>query len=317
MSTTAYPLVSVITVNYNQAKVTMEWLQSVQKISYPNYEIIIVDNASADNLLENYLIGHENVVFIKSSVNRGFAGGNNLGIQKAKGELVLLLNNDTEVEPDFLESLVHCIQGNPRIGIISPKIKYFYQKDAIQYAGGRKINPLTGRGKFIGSGKSDKPEYCTTKATELIHGSAMLITRKLIDDIGLMEESFFLYYEELDWCERAKRAGYLLYVVGQSVVYHKESVSVGKNSPLRMYYITRNRLWFMQRNFAIFPFTVSLLFFTLISLPKNIVLLLIKGRLDLLWAFLHGILAYILLANNRLFAQKEFDMRVIHKELTS
>lgn len=283
-----YPLVSIITVNYNQAEVTMEWLHAVQQITYPTFEIIIVDNASADNKLEHYLSDYTNVIFIKSPVNKGFAGGNNLGIERATGELILLLNNDTEVKPDFLEFLVNCIQKHPQAGIVSPKIKYFYQQDIIQYAGGSRINPLTGRGKFEGSGKPDSEKFNTTKITELIHGSAMLVSRKLIQQIGLMEESFFLYYEELDWGERAKRAGYELYVVGESIVYHKESVSVGKNSPLRMYYTTRNRTLFMRRNFPGAAFRLYFLFFTFISIPKNIIILLLKGQFRLLKAFLKG-----------------------------
>jgi GT2 family glycosyltransferase len=311
-----YPLVSIITVNYNQAKVTIEWLHSIQKISYPNYEIIIVDNASADNALEDLLIGQEKVVFIKSNVNKGFAGGNNLGIERAKGELLLLLNNDTEVESDFLQPLVDSIQSNQQIGMVSPKIKYFYHKHIIQYAGGSKINPLTGRGNFIGSGEADGSDY-STKATELIHGCAMLVPRRVINDIGTMEEAFFLYYEELDWCERAKRAGYLVYVVAESVIYHKESLSVGKNSPLRMFYITRNRLLFMQRNFSAFSFLIHLLYFLMISLPKNIISLLINGRLDLLQAYVKGIAAYILLQKSR-FLHKGGNRRVgIQKKLMS
>jgi GT2 family glycosyltransferase len=138
--------------------VTLEWLRSVCKISYPNYEIIIVDNASTDNSLEENLRKEEKVVFIKSTINRGFAGGNNLGIQRAKGEFLLLLNNDTEVEADFLEPLVRCMQSNPQIGMASPKIHFFHQKSILQYAGGTKINPLTGRGNFTGNGKlDDKP----------------------------------------------------------------------------------------------------------------------------------------------------------------
>jgi GT2 family glycosyltransferase len=283
-----YPLVSVITVNYNQAEVTMEWLHSIEQISYPNYEVIIVDNASADNKLEIYLMDYPNVKLVKSAVNRGFAGGNNLGIEKAIGELLLLLNNDTEVEAGFLEPLVAFMQDNPQAGIISPKIKYFHQPDIIQYAGGYNINPLTGRGKFIGSGKPDSGQFNSTHATGLIHGAAMLFSRQLIRQAGLMEESFFLYYEELDWGERAKRAGYTLYMVGQSVVYHKESVSVGKNTPLRMYYTTRNRTLFMKRNFPQAAFILYILFFTCVSTPKNITGLLAKREWQLLKAFLKG-----------------------------
>lgn len=283
-----FPLVSIITVNFNQTKVTIEWLQSIQKITYPNYEVIIVNNGSADSTLKTYLSSYANVTFIESTVNRGFAGGNNLGIKKAKGELLLLLNNDTEVKPDFLEPLVAGIECLPQAGIISPKIKYFDQQNVIQYAGGGKINPITGRGKFKGSGETDSIKYSSTQPTELIHGAAMLLSRQLIQRIGVMEEHFFLYYEELDWGERAKRAGYILYVVGESAVYHKESVSVGKNSPLRMYYTTRNRTLFMKRNFPSNTFLLYLLFFLCISIPKNSIILCIKGDFLLLKAFLKG-----------------------------
>jgi hypothetical protein len=296
------PLVSIITVNFNQAEVTMEWLHSIQKISYPNYEVVIVDNGSTYGTLEKSLLNCTNITLVKSAINRGFAGGNNLGIKNAKGELLLLLNNDTEVEPDFLEPLVAGIKHLPQAGIISPKIKYFYQQNIIQYAGGDRINPITGRGKFIGSGEADSKKFSSTKPTELIHGAAMLLSRHLIQEIGGMEERFFLYYEELDWGERVKRAGYILYVVGESIIYHKESISVGKNSPLRMYYTTRNRTLFMKRNFQGARFFLYLLFFLFVSIPKNSIILFIKGDLLLLKAFLKGALDSMYNSNEAVYS---------------
>jgi GT2 family glycosyltransferase len=121
----------------------------------------------------------------------------------------------------------------------------------------------------------------------------MMVSRTMIEKTGLMEESFFLYYEELDWCERAKKAGFTLYYVGQSTVYHKESISVGKNSPLKTYYLTRNRLLFARRNYNGFALWVSLLFFTLFSFPKAILYYMLRGKYSFIKAFLKGVLWHI------------------------
>jgi GT2 family glycosyltransferase len=293
VNTDKYPLVSIITVNYNQPEVTGEFLLSIQQITYPNYEIIVVDNASTKQGIDELMKLYEHIKFIKSPVNVGFAGGNNIGLKAAEGEYILFINNDTEVDKDFLQPLVCCFKANKFIGIASPKIKYFDRKNIIQYAGGVHINALTGRGKFIGSSQQDYGQYDHNTPTELIHGAAMLVSRKLIQTIGLMDEVFFLYYEELDWCERAKKNGFSLYYVGQSVIYHKESVSVGKKSPLRVYYMTRNRLLFMRKNYTGFSFYIGILFFALMAFPKNTIIYLLQGKFDLLQAFLKGILWHI------------------------
>lgn len=288
-----YPLVSIITINYNQPKVTAEWLHSIRNITYPAYEIIIVDNASTQDTLEEYIPDFTNVLLIKSLENKGFAGGNNLGVQYARGEFILFINNDTEVEANFLELLVDCMRSNSNIGMVSPKIKYYYNKNIIQYVGGGKINAFTGRGKFKGHGEQDTNKYTLTEATELIHGAALLVSRTVISNVGLMDEAYFLYYEELDWCERAKKSGYLMYVVGGSVIYHKESMSVGKSSPLRMFYITRNRILFMRKNRSKLSFFIYLWFFICISIPKSVVQFLLQRRFDLLQAFIKGILWHL------------------------
>jgi GT2 family glycosyltransferase len=137
------PLVSVISINYNQARVTCDMVASLRRITYPNLEIIVVDNASPSDNPDIIKEEFPEVNLIKSAQNLGFAGGNNLGIAQAKGEYLLFLNNDTEVEPDFLEPLVELFENNPKAGIASPKIKYFDGEHLIQYAGSRGINPWT------------------------------------------------------------------------------------------------------------------------------------------------------------------------------
>jgi GT2 family glycosyltransferase len=263
------PLVSVITVNYNQARVTCQLLASLRQVSYPALEVIVVDNASPQE--DPGLIGQQypEVRLIRSQVNLGFSGGNNLGIAQAKGQYLLFLNNDTEVAPGFLEPLVELFETCPQAGCASPKILYHGTDQLIQYAGSRGINPWTGRSITLGQGEKDRGQHDCSGPTGLIDGAAMMIPLKVIRQVGLMPEQYFLYYEELDWCHAIKRAGYSCHYVAQATIYHKESVSVGKASVLKTYYLNRNRLLFLRRNFAGWSFITSSLIFLLLALPKS------------------------------------------------
>ncbi|WP_460607886.1 glycosyltransferase family 2 protein [Hymenobacter terrigena] len=263
------PLVSVISINYNQARVTCAMVASLLRVTYPRIEIIVVDNASpagdADVITQQF----PQVQLIKSDKNLGFAGGNNLGIAAAHGEYLLFLNNDTEVAPGFIEPLVALFQQHPAAGIASPKIRYYDQPDLIQYAGSRGVNPWTGRSITIGQQEHDHGQYNRSHPTQLADGAAMMVPRRVVDAVGPMPEVYFLYYEELDWCEAIKRAGYLCYYVAESTVYHKESVSVGKYSVLRTYYMNRNRLLFIRRNCSGWARWTSTLVFLAAALPKK------------------------------------------------
>lgn len=281
------PLVSIVSINFNQSAMTCDMIESIKKITYPNYEIIIVDNGSSASDPQKIKAQYPEISLIVSDKNLGFAGGNNLGIRESKGEYILFLNNDTEVEPDFMEPLVRQILKDQSIGLVSPKIKYFFSENqnTIQYAGSIGINPSTGRGQKIGSFHFDKGQFNDIRETQLGHGAAMLIPAKVIKEVGLMPDIFFLYYEEHDWCEKIKQAGYKVYYVGTSTVYHKESMSVGKDSPLRTYYMTRGRLLYTRRNTSGMTKFAALAFFSLLSLPKNTLALLFHGELKLLRAF--------------------------------
>ncbi len=264
-----FPLVSVISVIYNQVDVTCAMLESLRKVTYPAVEVFIVDNASP---LEDSSVIKERfpeVNLIKSPVNLGFAGGNNLAVKQAKGKYVLFLNNDTEVEPGFLEPLVELFERNNNAGVASPKIIYYNTDNLIQYAGCTGISPWTGRGSAIGSKQKDSGQYNDLRVTDLANGAAMMVPMEVIRLTGLMPEQYFLYYEEHDWCEMIKRAGFTCHYVGTSTIYHKESVSVGKGSVLKTYYLNRNRLLYMRRNLEGWQQLVSILFFVLVAIPKN------------------------------------------------
>lgn len=284
------PLVSIITLNYRQAEVTCEFLESCRKLTYPNYEILVCDMKSDENPSEKIQRGfYPHTTLYLSDRNLGFAGGNNWGMQFAKGDYVLLLNNDTEVTPDLIEKLLIPFSLNPETGVVCPKIKYFSPSDTIQYAGFTKMNPITGRTKTIGNGEPDRGQYDKLAPTWGAHGAAMIVKREVIEKIGRFPEKFFLYYEEWDWSARILKAGYKIYYQGNATIYHKESISVGKLNPMKEYYLTRNRILYMRRNSRGVKFMAFTVFFTFFTLPKTVVKYLVKGNYLFLKAFLKGI----------------------------
>lgn len=283
------PLVSIITVNYNNTGVTCELLASLKQISYPNFEVIIVDNASADDPSAAINQVYPAARLLRSKENLGFAGGNNIGVRAAKGEFLFLVNNDTEFTEGLIEGLLEVFARYPDAGIASPKFHYFFHKGTIEYAGYRPVDTLTGRNSMIGCGEIDNGQYDAISETSYAHGGAMMISRTALEDVGLMPEVFFLYYEEFDWCEQFKRKGYKIYYQYKSLIYHKESMTTGKNSPLKTYYITRNRLLFMRRNVKLPSRFVFLFYFTLLTIPKNTLSFLLSRETVHLRAFWRGI----------------------------
>jgi GT2 family glycosyltransferase len=276
-----FPLVSIITVNFNQSLVTMELLKSLRGVSYPNFEVIVVDNGSTKDPVDSLIELFPEVIFLKSPENLGFAGGNNFGLKTAKGEFLLFLNNDTEVDPGFLEPLVSKLKQNSSIGMISPKIRFHHTPDTIQYAGYTPLNPITLRQRLIGYREKDMGQYDMGRSTYSIHGAAMMVPRNVIAEVGIMAEMYFLYYEEHDWAERVKSAGYSIYYEPASLVLHKESISTGRDSPLKTYYITRNRFLFARRNFKGRHKLLPLIYLSFIAFPKGFITFLLQGRLDL------------------------------------
>jgi len=285
-----YPLVSFITVNYKSLEDTVEFLESAIEVTYPNIEIIVVDNNSPTGKpTEEIKHRFPTVKFIYSDKNLGFAGGNNIGLREAQGEYYFLLNNDTILFPDFLEPIIEFMLAHPRIGIASPKVLYPDGK-TIQYAGAISINQFTGRGKRLGLMEKDHGQYDKNYQTGLGHGAALIIPKKTVEDVGLMPEVYFLYYEEHDWTELIKRTGYSMYYIGNSKIIHKESKSTGGDeSPLKVFYMTRNRILFMRRNSSFTSFLVGITFFIFTSIPKHSIKFLMKGKLQLLNAYFRGI----------------------------
>ena len=208
----------------------------------------MVDNASKENEANIIANRYPKVKTIRSNKNLGFAGGNNLGIKAAQGKFIFLINNDTLIKDFNVQPLIDRLESSDKIGIVCPKIRFAWGTNIIQFTGYTPLSKITVRNQAIGYGEEDHGQYDSPHPTPYAHGAAMLIKREAIDIVGLMPECYFLYYEEIDWSMMFTHAGYEIWYDPACTIYHKESQSTGQNSPLRTYYITRNRLLLVKRN---------------------------------------------------------------------
>ncbi|WEK21228.1 MAG: glycosyltransferase family 2 protein [Candidatus Pedobacter colombiensis] len=281
-------LTSIITVNFNQPQVTFDFLRSVKdNTTGVTLEVILVDNGSREDHEEAYRAIYPSLIYIRSATNLGFAGGNNLGIKVAKGDYLLLLNNDTEITNNLLDTLITEFESNPEIGILSPLILYFDQPELIQYAGFTQMNYLTCRNEGIGNMEINEGQYdLDSRETGYCHGAAMMCRRSDLENVGLMAEQFFLYYEELDWCEKFKKTGKKIWFTGKARIFHKESVSVGKESNIKTYFMTRNRMLFIRRNTGMLNIILFSIYYITFACSKQILVYFLKRRSDLIkWVF--------------------------------
>lgn len=279
--------ISIITVNYNGYKDTCELIDSIP--FNENMEVIVVDNASQKDEASLISMQYPHVKTIRSERNLGFAGGNNLGINAAKGKYIFLINNDTLFKDFHVEALINRLESSSNIGIVCPKIRFAWGNNPLQFAGYTPLSKITIRNRAIGFDEEDKGQYNTAHLTPYAHGAAMLIKREAIEKVGLMPESYFLYYEELDWSMMFTRVGYEIWYEPACTIYHKESRSTGQNSPLRTYYITRNRLLLVKRNWHGLTKYLSYIYLIGIVALRDVCKFAIKGRTDYLKASYKGI----------------------------
>lgn len=293
---TEKPLISFVTICYNGLEDTRQLVQSLQStVQSVSYEIIIVDNASARDEAEILRKEFPRITVLRSDRNLGFSGGNNLGIQAATGKYIFLINNDTYLTEDGIGYLVERIESAGDIAAVSPKIRFAFPPQAIQFAGYTPLSPITLRNALIGFGEADDGRFDKASPTPYLHGAAMMVKREAIEKAGLMPEIYFLYYEELDWSARLTQAGYRLWYEPRCTIFHKESQSTGRQSKLRTFYLTRNRLLYAWRNLKGADRWLSVIYQISIAALKSILATALKGRFDLCGAVLKGIGAFIVL----------------------
>lgn len=223
------PSVFIIIVNWNGKTVTLDCLRSLSAVTYPNFRVLVVDNASSDGSVEAIRQQHPGVIVLEERENRRFAGGNNAGIRYALDHgaaLLCLLNNDTTVDKEFLSHLVARLQTSDRIGMTAPKIYYHDQPDRIWFAGGE-ISMWTGTMRHTGIRSIDRGQYDASREIDYATGCCILTKRDVVERVGMLDESFFIYTEDADWCMRVRRAGYTIVYEPKAKVWHKLSVTSG------------------------------------------------------------------------------------------
>ena len=286
-------LLSIITINYNGLKDTCELIDTLP-LNNETIEVIVVDNASTQDEATEIEKRYQQVKVIKSDENLGFAGGNNLGIQAAHGKYLFFLNNDTLLpQPSSLSLLINRLASSDQIGMVCPKIKFSWGDHRIQYAGYTPLSKITLRNKSIGFGEQDNGQYDTPHPTPYAHGAAMMVKREIIEKVGMMPECYFLYYEELDWSMMIRRAGYEIWYEPACTFFHKESQTTGQMSPLKTYFITRNRLLFARRNAQKYTKYLTYVYLIIVVATKDISFHLLRGKFNLTCAVIKGITDFI------------------------
>lgn len=292
-------ILSIITINYNGLKDTCELIDTLP-VNDETLEVIVVDNNSTQDEATEIEKRYPQVHIIRSNKNLGFAGGNNLGVQAANGKYLFFINNDTlfqckkeDVGRKIFLPLIDRLKSSEKIGMVSPKIRFTWGNQPIQYAGYTPLSRITMRNLSIGYGEDDHGQYDTPHPTPYAHGAAMMVKREVVEKAGMMPECYFLYYEELDWSEMIRRAGYEIWYEPACCIYHKESQSTGRQSPLKTYYITRNRLLYAQRNIQRGIRYLTYGYLMGIVTIRDLIKYLCIGRFDLIKATIKGIVHYI------------------------
>ena len=363
-----YPKVAILILNWNGWKDTIECLESVFRITYPNYQVIVIDNGSTDGSIERikawaegkqevltpepshplYYFSHPPVkkpipyieynrkeaegggnpelekslminwlnskahlqnnhtnssinpttqyplISIQTGANLGFAGGNNVGIRYAlkRGfDYVLLLNNDTVVDKNFIEPLVKVFQTETKVAAVGSKVYYYDRPNVINFAGG-KINLWKGTAPHIGINQIDDGQFNQIKKVDYVIGCALMASREAFEKIGLLDEKYFIYTEEVDWCFNACKLGYKVLFVPQSKIWHKISASAGILSDFSIYHFTKNKIYFLKKNGKFYHWFVFILYFTLINLFRMWKAKRISTFRSIINGIIHGFLSF-------------------------
>lgn len=249
------PQVTIIMLTWNSYDVTRDCLLSLRKLDYPAYKIILVDNGSVDGSWQKLAQEFPEVRVIRNEENLGFTGGNNVGMREALKngtDYLLLLNNDTIVSPSFLSEMIKVAETDRNIGMVNPKIYFFEPADKIWYAGGAYVRWKTFPIHF-GVRQQDDGSYNETKEVSFVTGCALLVRAETARTVGLLDETFFLSYEDVDWSVRAIESGYKAMYVPTSVIWHRDSYDTKRNIGYkRNFYTMRNAVLCARKHLPLY-----------------------------------------------------------------
>jgi len=276
------PRVSAIVVNWNAREDTRECIESLIKSDYPDLDIILVDNASSDGSVQYLRSLFSGITILENSTNERFARGSNKGMRFAldRGtQYVFLLNNDAVVEEATIGRLVGALEASSSIGFVGPKILYFSKRDVIWSAGGE-VNFWTGITRHRGIREKDNGRYNDSVEVGYLTGCALMAKRELVEKIGLLDPSYYIYGEDADWCLRASKAGFKIVYVPDARVWHKVSLSTGGEfSSTKLYQKTKSNLLLFSRHARPYHW-ITIPFFSLFYLLSLFVRGLFRGNLD-------------------------------------
>lgn len=272
------PRISIIILNWNGWEDTIECLESLYKINYLNYEVIVVDNGSTDQsvkMIKDWSKGRR-LSIIENDKNYGFAGGNNIAMEKilkkAESDYILLLNNDAVVDKKFLIELVKVSEEYKNVGIVGPKIYDYGSKDKkniVQSAGG-KINFYIGRFSHRGQKQIEKKQFERIEKVDYVCGACLLIKIRVIKQIGLLESKFFAYFEDVDWCIRARENDFRAVYAPGSLIWHKQGKALEDARGSSLYYNTRNLFWVERKYASRVQLILFLYYYLVIQFPKKL-----------------------------------------------
>lgn len=289
------PLVFVITLNWNRKYDTEECVDSLLQMTYPNFEVVVVDNGSEDGSVE-YLKEKfgDKIHIVANEKNLGYSEGFNSGINygmERGAHYFLIVNNDTKIDKEALTELVRVAETDPKIGFVSGKV-YFYDRPEVIQTVGKRSHPITLVGPHVGAGEVDKGQYDEIKEYEFIDDVFLLVRREVVEKIGGYDKIFFLYWEETDWCARLRKAGYKILYTPHAKIWHKGSLSSGGGmNPLNTFWITRNRYIFIKRHGNLKQWRYFLLWNYFYNIPRTLAVRVLKGKFSLAFSFIKGNLA--------------------------
>lgn len=268
-----YPRVYAITLNWNKKDDTIECVETLKKLTYPNYEIVVVDNGSIDGSAQAIKYKFPDVTVIENDENLGYALGFNSGIEfayKKGADYFLILNNDTVIEAGALTELVRLSESSEKIGFVSGKVYYFNEPQKLQTVG-KLSHPVYLVGNHVGMGEYDYGQYNEIEEYDFIDDVFLLVRREVYERVGGYDENFFLHWEETDWCARVRRAGFRILYTPKAKIWHKGLLTTCDGiSASDFFYVTRNQVPFMWRNAHLWQFAAFTVILMLNRLPITV-----------------------------------------------
>jgi GT2 family glycosyltransferase len=245
-----FPTVMILILNWNRKEDTLACLDSVRKINYPALKVCVIDNDSTDGSSEAIQVNYPEYEQLQLDQNHGYAVGNNYGAAYALEQgvdYIYILNNDTVVDPECIRILVSTAESSEKIGAVGPIMYYYTEKNRIWSAGGA-LDWKKGTCKNIGLNEIDEGQYIGQRSVDYIAGTAMMVKRAVWEKVGAFDKRFFMYWEETDWCTRARAAGYELIIEESAKIWHKISPTQQATSPFIIYYMVRNNLLLLSKS---------------------------------------------------------------------